>query len=117
MRFYSTYIDLRVAKVLNIFRYKHSDYWHYIGDTNLIYNSNQNIWHNWYLVTESEVSNGEWYANAKGKPSVMLDRNLFDYHGLNYISNPVDEILERLPEEMQTEILFNLHLFTSSKNA
>jgi len=55
-----------------------------------------------------------WYLNAKGKPSIMLDRNLFDYHYLNYISNSVDEILERLPEEAQTEFIFNLNRFTGN---
>jgi len=90
---------------------------YYVGDTNLIYNSSQNVLHNWYLVTEWEVPDGEWYANAKGKPSIMLEQNLFDYHGLNYILNPVDEILERLPEEAQTEFIFNLHRFAGNKSA
>jgi len=117
MRSFSTYIDLQVAKVLNIFRHKYAGSWHYVGDTNLIYNSSQNVLHNWYLVTEWEVPDGEWYANAKGKPSIMLEQNLFDYHGLNYILNPVDEILERLPEEAQTEFIFNLHRFAGNKSA
>jgi len=93
--------------MLNIFRYKYNSNWRFIGDTNLIYNTKLKSGRRWYLVIEES----RWYADTCGKPSIMLDPNLLDYDRNGYISNPIDEILESLPEEVQNEIIFNLHRF------
>jgi len=98
--------------VLDIFRYQYVSDWHFLGDTNLVC-SKLGTKPMWLLTDENTLH----YANAVGEPSIMLDPSLFDYDRNGYISNPIDEILEMLPEEVQNEILFNLHLFTGSKSA
>jgi len=98
--------------VLNIFRYKYFGDWYFIGDTNLAYDTYAYaVRPRFYLVTKGSL----WYLNSDGKPSIMLDKSLFGKVG--YVANSIDEILERLPQEAQNEILFNLHRFTGSKSA
>jgi len=62
-----------------------------------------------YLISKKDLPDNNWYANAEGEPSIMLDPSLLGKVG--YVANSIDEILEMLPEEVQNEILFNLHLF------
>jgi len=90
--------------VLDIFRYQYVSDWHFLGDTNLVC-SKLGTKPMWLLTDENTLH----YANAVGEPSIMLDPSLLGKVG--YVANSIDEILEMLPEEVQNEILFNLHLF------
>jgi len=101
--------------MLDIFRYKYFGCWYFLGDTNLIHNTyTHKPEYKWSLITNSNW----WHSGAEvHRPSIILDQNLFNIDHYGYVTNSVDEILDRLPKEVQNEIIFNLHRFTGNQSA